>query len=81
MANVTKLAEVPGGFQFKISAGPKEFTRAVEAIKKNVPIELRSFDSELKMWFVSNRFKDVLSGIFTNFDKTLDAIRSQGVLF
>jgi hypothetical protein len=81
MAKVSKLQILPGGWEFKITGSPGDFARTIDRLKAKVPKEMRSFCQESGTWTVSNRYLDVMSRLFDNFESEVEAIVCQGVLF
>jgi hypothetical protein len=81
MAEVKDLVIRPGGYEFRISGSPHAFKRALEKIKEIPHGDGRIYDAELRVWFVSDRWREKLASIFTNFEAAVEAIECQGILF
>ena len=81
MAKVRNLRVLPGGWEFRISAGSADFAHTIDHIKAKVPKDMRGFSASDGTWFISNRYPDVMAKLFENFKSELDAIECQGVLF
>ena len=81
-AEVRNLRVCPGGYAFRISAGPKAFQQAVNRLKQDIPHGPggRIWDDEYKIWFVSNAFEKVLTQTFRNFESSKAAILAQATL-
>jgi len=80
-ALIRDLAIRPGGFEFKIGGTPGEFRKALEKIKLIPHGTERVYYPETKTWFVTHKWREKLADIFSNFEKAVEAVESQGTLF
>ena len=68
-------------FEFTWAGDQQEWREALESLKGWVPYDARRFDPDTKRWQVHEDYEHVLGRIFDNFDRAIDALRSQLSLF
>ena len=81
MAKLLDFRKNGDWYTFRITAQGDDFARAIEELKRAVPLVHRRYDPETKAWSVAVQYAPELARIFTNGASCVQLVESQLRLF